>query len=297
MPQPLPLSPVGSNVFQSMAVDCVGHDIVSVHYVNYLDTHDKALRTSSILKCSSEVDVRGTEKFRVNTANCTSGFTCQIEVGYFTMVPVTKFFELIMPSLQGCPVSMVEQAVLSTCGEFCEKTGIWKQESLLTDIYEDIARYTFAPAPGAQVCAAESVRINGRKLQETDINTLTMLDQDWVTRTGPDPQKFFFDTNHSITLIPIPSEDKFSSMSVSVILKPTKSANIVPSVLYDDWAETIAAGTLKRLLAMRGKAWANETLVPLYERDFRTGISRAKSKSEKSWGRTTKNMYPETFYN
>lgn len=287
------------SILQRTIVDCVCSDVLNVVAVCPADGA-KFIKPTGYLEAFDVSTVRGTEKFGVEDmppCMCTSTCVTETEAGVVTMVPLSKFLQFVLPSVQGCPVSMVESAILSACGEFCEKTCIWQQESRITDVYKDTARYAFAPAPGAQVCTALSVRMYGKKLPDTDINTLTMLDPNWALKTGLTPQKYFFDTSYSITLIPMPEEDLMESLKVTVILKPTQTAKMLPSVLYNDWAEVIAAGALRRLLSMRGKVWANEAMVPFYEREYRNGISRAKSKTEKSWSRSTKDMYSEAFYN
>ena len=49
------------------------------------------------------------------------------------MVEWDQFYEYVLPSVQGCPLVLVQHALRSATIEFCEKTLIWKQDSIKND--------------------------------------------------------------------------------------------------------------------------------------------------------------------
>lgn len=219
------------------------------------------------------------------------------ESGDDTMVTWDKFYEYVLPSVQGCPVSIVNNAIRGACIEFCEKTLIWKQDSIVNDIYEDYNLYLFAPPPSAKVVMPYRVSINGVEVQPTDLQSLESFMPNWKEARDSRPKYYFLANDDVVRLVGTPTETLYGALTADVALKPSREAKTCPTFIYDDWAETIAAGALARLHAMKGKVWATPELVNHYTRIFREGISRARSKSAKSWLQESKVMLPVGFYN
>ena len=207
-----------------------------------------------------------------------------------------QFYELVAPSVQGCPYSMVIMAIKNSCIEFCDKSHIWKQEGIVNDVIAGYNRYGFIPPRDAKVVTPYRIAINGQELQPTDLKVLEESYPRWRETLSSIPTSYFLDTDDTIRLIGTPTEDIPDALTSGVVLKPTRESQGCPSFIYQDWAETIAAGALAKLMAMKGKIWAQEALVPFYDRQFRAGISRARSKSYKSWQQGSKEMLAQQFY-
>ena len=247
--------------------------------------------------CTGSVDANYAVKAdRATIIQGESSSKTKISTRYTKMVRWDAFHEYIMPHVQGCPVSMVNSALRSACIEFCEKSFIWKQASIENDLIEGMYNYTFAPPLSAKVVTAYRVSIDGVELQPTDLQTLETFTPYWRDTVSNRPEKYFFEADDTIRVVGIPSETKLGALKAEVILKPSRSADNCPNFLYTDWAETIAAGALTRLYAMQGKIWAKPDLVSHFSNIFKAGISRARSKSAKSWQQESKAMLPVDFY-
>lgn len=228
---------------------------------------------------------------------CKSQMFMRIESIEDDMVNWDKFYDYVMPSVQGCPVSMVKNAIRSACIEFCEKTLIWKQDSILNDVLEGYNMYVFAPPKEAKVVMPYRVTFNGVEVQPTDLQSLESFMPDWKDMKEETPKYYFLAFDDVVRLVGTPTKSFINALSADVALKPTRSAEKCPEFIYNDWAEVIAAGALARLHAMSGKIWATPELVSHYTKIFREGISRARSKSAKSWLQESKTMLPVNFYN
>lgn len=230
-------------------------------------------------------------------------FLLSIESADRTMVTWDKFDEYVMPSVQGCPVSMVHSAVRSACIEFCEKSLIWKQDSIKNDILAGWDTYSFAPPPNAKVVMPYRMTIKtedmptGIEIEQVALSELESFLPKWQDAQSRIPKFYVLIADDTVRFIGTPTEDMPECLVAGVALKPTRNAKHCPTFIYSDWAETIAAGALARLHAMKQKDWAIPELVSYYQRNFKEGISRAKSKSDKSWLRESKNMLPVKFYN
>lgn len=214
-----------------------------------------------------------------------------------TMVTWDKFYEYVLPSVQGCPVSIVNNAIRSACIEFCEKTLLWKQDSIVNDIVEGFDLYLFAPPPNAKVVMPYRVSINGVEVQPTDLQTLESFMPHWKEAKDSLPKYYFLANDDVVRLVGTPTETIPNALTADVALKPSRDAKSCPTFIYDDWAETIAAGALAKLHAMKGKVWAMPEMVSYYTKLFREGVSRARSKAAKSWLQESKQMLPVGFYN
>lgn len=225
------------------------------------------------------------------------------DIGKYAMVTWDAFLEDVFPSVQGCPKSMVLHAIKTACIDFCEKTFLWKQDSIKNDIIANEASYSFAPPTGAKVITPYRIEIispdndNAVELEAHSLETLESFDPNWRTRIQRIPQAFVLTADDTVRLIGIPSEDIPESLLAYVVLKPTRDATECPSFIFEDWAETIAAGALAKLHANADKVWAQTALVSHYTKVYRDGITRAKSKASKSWLRESKNVLPVGFTN
>lgn len=226
-----------------------------------------------------------------------SNFESQTIGADTNMVTWDKFHEYVLPSVQGCPVSMVNSAIRSACIEFCEKTLLWKQDSITNDLIEDYDLYIFAPPPNAKVIMPYRVSIDGKEVQPTDLQTLESFAPNWKDLKEEFPKYYFMVSDNTIRLVGTPTKTYKDALTADVALKPSREAKQCPTFIFNDWAETIAAGALARLHAMKDKVWALPELVGHYTKAFREGISRARSKSAKSWLQESKTMLPVGFYN
>lgn len=227
-----------------------------------------------------------------------------------TMTDWDVFFEYVTPAVQGCPLAMVKQAVISSAIEFCEKSLIWKQDSIQNDVLAGKAHYTYAPPLFAKVVMPYKVTINDVELEPWDVPSLEYFDKDWKLIESEYPTRYVQVMDDTIRLIGVPTKDIFvsdtgfdgdgnptpSGLMADVVLCPTRNARKCPTFLYTDWVETIASGALARLHAQVGKVWAKPELVSRYEKLFREGVSYAKSKSDKSYQRSSNNMRPIQYY-
>lgn len=207
----------------------------------------------------------------------------------------TQFHPYVMPSVQGCPLAIVNNAIRSAAIEFCEKSNLWLADSVETDILAGEARYGYSTPTGARVSQLVVVEVDDMPLPMTTRHDLDSFNAGWRTLTSATPITCYMDSDSTIRLVGTPTEDKAGALRIVVSLKPSRSSSDCPEFLFEDWAETIAAGALSRLHAMIGKVWANTDLANLHARKFREGLSIAKSKAFKSYSTISKSMMPKSF--
>lgn len=260
------------------------------------------------INCAATLTTEPSIIYTINTDSatdiaCASFSYSTPEIGKYSMVTWDAFLEDVFPSVQGCPKSMVIHAIKAACIDFCEKTLIWKQDSIQNDIIMGEASYTFAPPAGAKVVMPYRIEIVSSvdninvELSACSLETLESFDPNWRAKEQRVPQSYLLITDDTVRLIGIPTENIPESLTAYVALKPTRDAEECPSFIREDWADVIAAGALAKLHAHAGKVWAQPSLVSHYTKLYRDGISRARSKASKSWLRESKNVLPVGFTN
>ena len=251
---------------------------------------------------SANVDMTITHPQHIKFSSTSFSYS-QPTVGKHAMVTWDAFYEYVFPSVQGCPTSIVKHALRSACIDFCARTLIWKQDSVLNDVLAGQDLYTFAPPTGAKVVTPYRVAIKDtetgkdKELAAYSLETLESFCPSWREDTSEHPDKYLLITDDTIRLIGAPVKDLLEALSAGVALKPSRDAEDCPSFIYEDWAETVAAGALAKLHASKEKVWAIPELVSYYTKLYRDGISRARSKATKSGLRESKDILPVQFSN
>ena len=259
-------------------------------------------KCAASVSMSANVDMTITRPQQIKFSSTSFSYS-QPTVGKHAMVTWDAFYEYVFPSVQGCPTSIVKHALRSACIDFCARTLIWKQDSVLNDVLAGQNLYTFAPPTGAKVVTPYRVAIKDtetgkdKELAAYSLETLESFSPSWREDAAEYPDKYVLITDDTIRLIGVPTKDILDSLSAGVALKPTRDAEDCPSFLYEDWAEVIAAGALAKLHASKEKVWAIPELVSYYTKLYRDGISRARSKATKSGLRESKDILPVQFSN
>ena len=215
------------------------------------------------------------------------------------MASLSDVYPYVMPSVQGCPIGMVDTAIRNSLMEFCEKTRIWKYMCPTISLVDQQSLYPITSTDDNSIISMPTyVGVDGFNIAPTNEEDLYALDPLWRKAESRRPIFYYMDYNDNINLIPIPNLDPNipSVMQVEVSLKPSVTSTTFPDWIFNNWVEVIADGALMRLHTMPGKVWANPQIVSLYRGKYRDGITRAKSRAMKSFARQGKNAQPRRFW-
>lgn len=216
------------------------------------------------------------------------------------------FYKYVRLDVQGCPIDIVKDSIRDACIEFCEKSLIWQQERLCGDLVKDEHQYAYNTW-GKDSTMVEPVTViirdkdlNGNLVQypvaKTNRYDLDALYPQWRLKKDKYPKFFYMEDPNVICFVGTPSEDIVDAIHILAAVKPTRDSDELPDFLLRDWAEVIASGALSKLHSMVGKVWAKPNLTNFYIRKFTAGISRAKSKTYKSWVAQSKTMLPKRYF-
>lgn len=196
-------------------------------------------------------------------------------------VQITRISDLlpyILPKVPSCPLPYAEFMARLAVIEFCEKTRCWRQIIEAT-VAENNA--TLIAPQGSTIHEFEEVTLNGRELTPTQFTDVVSAEMQ-----GPQPNA---QANYISQIAPgqvavYPFEP--GVLRVSCFLKPRHGQaigldaaaplddayNVLPSFMVAQYAESLAAGALARILETERSDFFNPELSQKYRGDFFAAI-------------------------
>lgn len=190
------------------------------------------------------------------------------------MKPLADFLPEVMPSVAGCPVPLIINAVRNAAIEFLKDTGL-SEQAVSIPLTAGLASYVIPVAAGTVAQSFVRGVVDGA-YSVTATNPVSLHDNnaDWRNEAGNVPNRAFIEGG-LLTVTPIPSAEG-ATLSAVFTTAPARAAIEVDDFLLEDWIEGIASGALSRLMALPGYPWANPELVAYHKGKFETAKSEAR---------------------
>ena len=218
------------------------------------------------------------------------------------MRALSDFLPFVTPYAPGVSDPMAEQAVLSACIEFCNRSCLvqntsWEdavvgqsaldvEEPSSMTLVKVLAVYhldvRLTPRSREMVARGHAARgdaING-------VTTTPGTPSEWFNRDPQDPV---------ISVHPAPDTAAVGAFTIVAAHAPTRAAARVADVLYDDYAEDVAAGAIARLLTMPAQPFTNPVLAAPYAKQFRSAVNAAATVARVGMGAASPRVSPRPF--
>lgn len=185
-------------------------------------------------------------------------------------VALTDFAKYVRPEVPGCPEPVLLDAILESCITFCTRTELLSE---IVELVTSVALATYNVAPSAATLYLARLRTvlkDTLPLDKTDAASYALLTD---RSEAGSPLKYFAPTRNQITFAPIPNVAE--TIELDIVLRPTRTATVVPDVLFDEWATTIATGAKAALMAMANVPWSNLPQAALYGMVYDDGVRTA----------------------
>ena len=197
------------------------------------------------------------------------------------MAALSKFLPFVLPHAPSGTDILAEQAILSACIEFCTQT-LLVQELTTTTVSAGTQDYTVDVPSGSVLVKVLGVIHEDRWLKPSSIENVrsgVALRGDVGSAAAVDaaPKVYFqkSPTSDDISLYPVPAVSIADGLAVRAAFAPSRSAATVNDVLYDSWAEAIAAGAIARLLLIPNQTFSAAPLAGAYRAQFDAATRRA----------------------
>ncbi|MBQ0917448.1 hypothetical protein KBW71_03265 [Hydrogenophaga aromaticivorans] len=177
------------------------------------------------------------------------------------------FHPRVMPYVLGCPIPVVDTALIDAAREFCHKTLCWKQTELAYVSGQTL--FEFDMPFGTELVKVGRVRVNGK---EYDIKTSDDLPEDWDSNT-PDDKTLYQDNQLEYRIFPVPTAA--DEISMTLHLKPSADGIGVDDEVFSMYSDAIAAGARAMLQRMPRTAWFDMTQAAVDGQAFMSRINYA----------------------
>jgi hypothetical protein len=207
--------------------------------------------------------------------------------------PLSDFLPKVLPHVPGCPDPLAENHVLEAAIEFCRRTNVWRVDLDPITLAANVSEYDLANPANGKVQLVERVLYNGVPL---DPKTPHQLDQDmpgWPTLKGS-IVAYYMLTRRKFRIVQIPAATETNAIVVQVSARPTRTATVLDSELYEEYLDEVAAGALSSLLGIPGKEWSSSAKAKERMDEFEKAISTYTANAAQSFSRAplrTKSIY------
>lgn len=202
------------------------------------------------------------------------------------MAALTDFYPYVLPEVPGCPEPTVDIALRSALIEFCEKTLVIQRDLDPVTVVKGITDYDIDPPASQLVSRLMRVWYKDVELAPTAPDNVHNAEVYNTLFTGADkersdPRMFIQKDERTFSIYPIPKDTVANGLTIRAALKPTRNAETVEDVLFEDYAETVAHGAKYRLLSMASKPWTNGPAASLALAAFNSGINVARQRASR----------------
>lgn len=178
-----------------------------------------------------------------------------------------EFHSLVLPSVQGCPIPTMDNALRLTARDFCQRTREWRESESFT-AQGVINLFDIDTPPGTELVRIISADVDGEPLA---IFGRGELPTDWATCTPPDGLYHVGTTEYRVFPVPAAS----ARITVDSALMPTNTGTGVGDDVFARHAEAIAAGALCRLMKMPRQPWSDINLAGVHASDYERAVHHA----------------------
>lgn len=183
------------------------------------------------------------------------------------MKALSLFYPYVLPEVAGASAPLVDQAIVLTCRDFCQRAAVWTE-------------WMGAIPPGTSnrfefdlATSQELVKVVKALAGTTELDVLSYRDvpSDWMDATSTQlTNKLVHLEGNEFLVFPLPTE----SIYLQLAFKPTLSATSVGDVIYNSHAEDIGAGAKARLMAMRGMPFTDLTYASVHRQAYETAVTQ-----------------------
>ena len=200
-------------------------------------------------------------------------------------VNYTQFLPEVLPSVPGCADLLALNAIRNAVIEFCRGTNYWQERQDPVTVTKTDFPYDLEAPTGAQVAQVLTCMVNGLPTTPLTQDELDARVQNWATRESTVIQNYFCPSPNQIVLYPLPQDSV--EMILRVAYVPLRNSSSVDATVYQNYLEKIAAGALKRLMAIPNQSFTNPQGADYYGKIFADAIVEGAVEVNKSFSRAT----------
>jgi hypothetical protein len=194
----------------------------------------------------------------------------------------------VSPHVVGCPDYVMEQALLATIRELCERARVWRAYTVDiplvpgTYTYQETLANTDAEVV-AEVQAYTIINAKRRTLEPLAYSDVLQRYPSWpdLDPVTMDPEVYTALDNSGIMLAPIPYQA--GTLRVIAALRPTLAATTWDSGMYNEHKRTVFHGTLYNLMTMPSRTWSDAKSAQIHGKQWNFMLNAARVRANRSY--------------
>jgi hypothetical protein len=206
-------------------------------------------------------------------------------------VPFYELYPFILPFASGAAEPLVDQFILNTLIDFYGKTLFVQQQ---IGPYNAVAGASSIPVTlptGFSVALLRQAWYLNQKLDIATVDTANFRTEQLNNAfTGADTQsatpKTIFQTDPNTFQVDYPpAVASTAAFTFWVALKPNRSCTLFDQIIFDEFAEVIAAGVLSSLLMVPRQEFTETKIAMLKKGEYERGLLLAQIRANKMYAR------------
>ena len=189
-------------------------------------------------------------------------------------VGLEKLLPEVMPDLPGCSRGLILRNLNHALIEFCDESLFQHEDFTPIPVIAGTAEYAITVSAGHVVALPVHIAYDGTALYPKTKRAMDIENPSWRAVTATHPVYYLMSSTSTIRLYPTP--DAPGQITGEVAIKPDRDNRVMLDDIYNDHAETIAAGALGRLMGMKGNEWFNAAMAGHFLSVFQAGVTDAK---------------------
>jgi hypothetical protein len=190
----------------------------------------------------------------------------------------SAFYPDLLTEIPSAPLPIVDQWLLNTAIEFCERSKAWVVDLALLDAVANQMSYALGLPADTELVEIITVWFSGQKITPESPRFLEQTFDDWLVETGK-PQYYTQQNSGAIMLVPAPADATVGAIKIKAAVKPGPAATGIEDWIYSQWRQGLAAGAKAKLFAMNEVPWASPDHVAINLSLFEATIDQATDKA------------------
>ena len=209
------------------------------------------------------------------------------------------FLDYVAPWCPGAPTPMMLQEIRNAMIELCEKALIIQRDHSPITLIQEVTEYDFEPPEGYLVTKIMKAWYLGRPVQPDNLDDMRLgplgyaynnLVIPHAPHTVGEPRMYSQKDEYGFFVWPMPKETKVDGWQMRVALKPKRicpdECDPVDDMIFEDYAETIAAGAKRRLMLMPKKPYSDKEQAMAEQTLFMAGMNVARQRAVRGYVRS-----------
>lgn len=198
------------------------------------------------------------------------------------MKALSLWLPFVLPYCYGCTDPLAEQAILSACIDFCNRSLAVQNVSTETTVIGQ-PDYDIEQPSQLQLVKVLAVHYGNTRLRAVSLEMIQPANAlrgesfgDWDLPQGTPVEWCQRDlTQPIVSVYPTPAEVVTGGITIKAALTPTRTATSVPDILFTDYCEDIAAGAIGRLLSMPNQPFSAPAIATSFLARFAAATTSA----------------------